>query len=47
MEKVAEFACLSGSAEWLEDGMRLVFTRIDDVREEATRDILAWLAARS
>lgn len=35
MEKVAEFACLSGSAEWLEDGMRLVFTRIDDVREEA------------
>ena len=34
MEKTAEFSCLRGSAMWLSDGMRLVFTRIDDIREE-------------
>lgn len=33
MEKIAEFSGLRGEAAWLEDGMRFVFTRIDDARE--------------
>ncbi len=33
MEKIAEFSGLRGEAAWLEDGMRFVFTRIDDIRE--------------
>ncbi len=36
MEKTAKFGCLSESAEWLEDGMRLVYTRIDAIRENGT-----------
>ncbi|MEA4881300.1 MAG: hypothetical protein VB045_07475 [Synergistaceae bacterium] len=33
MEKKAEFSGMLGQIEWLEDGMRFVFTRIDDIRE--------------
>lgn len=33
MEKKAEFRGLRASLAWLEDGMRFVFTRIDDIRE--------------
>ncbi len=35
MEKIAEFSGLRGEAAWLDDGMRFVFTRIDDTREGA------------
>lgn len=32
MEKQAEFSGLRGEIAWLDDGMRFVFTRIDDIR---------------
>jgi hypothetical protein len=35
MEKQAEFSGLRGEIAWLDDGMRFVFTRIDDIREGA------------
>ena len=35
MEKIAEFSGLRGETAWLDDGMRFVFTRIDDIREGA------------
>lgn len=35
MEKKAEFSGLRGEMAWLEDGMRFVFTQIDDIRENS------------
>jgi hypothetical protein len=33
MEKKAEFPGMRGEIQWLEDGMRFAFTRIDDTRD--------------
>ncbi len=36
MEKQTEFTGLRGEIGWLEDGMRIVFTRIDGIREKGS-----------
>ena len=36
MEKQAEFSGLREEILWLDDGMRIIFTRIDGIREEGT-----------